>query len=53
MTKYAVSGGEEVSKSVNWIKIMLANPLERLKRHEKLEKLEKVGVGRGLEECLL
>ena len=42
-----------MSKSVNWIKIMLANPLERLKRHEKLEKLEKVGVGRGLEEFLL
>ena len=38
-----------MSKSVNWIKIKF----EGLKRHEKLEKLEKVGVGRGLEECLL
>ena len=38
-----------MSKSVNWIKIKF----ERLKRHEKLEKLEKVGRGRGLEECLL
>ena len=42
-----------MSKSVNWIEIKLVTPLERLKRHEKLEKLEKVGVGRGLEECLL
>ena len=38
-----------MSKSVNWIKIKF----ERLKSHGKLEKLEKVGVGRGLEECLL
>ena len=38
-----------MSKSVNWIKIKF----EWLKRHEKLKKHEKVGVGRGLEECLL
>ena len=39
----------KVSKSVNWIKIKF----ERLKSHEKLEKLEKIDAGRGLEECLL
>ena len=38
-----------MSKSVNWIKIKF----ERLKSHEKLEKLEKIDAGRGLEECLL